>query len=289
MQELLAVDQRLLVGTAHACALSATFAATARRASLRLFPSPCTFSQTAAATGAGSQLRASKASLGAWRTALIPPSSARSRLRRAGQAGHTVQHRNRHPLAAQLAVVRDGEPVGLVAHPLQQVERLGAAGHPDRVGLPRQVDLLELLGQRGHRDLVFQVELLEDPHGHTELALAPVHEQELRRVGKMSLPVGQGKFPLGQVGGEAAGEDLLHGRVVVVAGDVADLETPVLGRPGQAVLHHHHGAHVVGALKVAHVITLDAQRCLGQIEGVLEGVEGAGPGVVVRRRFSRWR
>ena len=38
---------------------------------------------------------------------------------------------------------------------------------------------------------------------------------------------------------------------------------------------------VVGALQVAHVVALDPQRRLGQVQGVLEGVEGPGPGVVV--------
>ena len=35
----------------------------------------------------------------------------------------------------------------------------------------------------------------------------------------------------------------------------------------QPVLHHHHRADVVGALDVAHVVALDAQRRLGQAEG----------------------
>ena len=52
---------------------------------------------------------------------------------------------------------------------------------------------------------------------------------------------------------------------------------------GQAVLHHHHRADVVGALDVAHVVALDAQRGLGQAEGVLQLVERPGPAVVVGR------
>ena len=43
---------------------------------------------------------------------------------------------------------------------------------------------------------------------------------------------------------------------------------------------------VVGALEVAHVVALDPQRRLGQVERVLEGVEGPGPGVVVGRPLA---
>ena len=38
---------------------------------------------------------------------------------------------------------------------------------------------------------------------------------------------------------------------------------------------------VVGALQVAHVVALDAQRRLRQVQVVLQGVERPGPGVVV--------
>ena len=131
---------------------------------------------------------------------------------------------------------------------------------------------------------------LEDPHAHAQLALAAVEQEELGRVGEALRPgrlsgVGvcaSGVCPGSQQGGEPAGEDLLHGRVVVVAGDVADLEAPVLGRPGQAVLEHHHGPHVVRALEVAHVVALDPQRGAGQAERLLEGLQGPRPAVVVR-------
>ena len=60
-----------------------------------------------------------------------------------------------------------------------------------------------------------------------------------------------------------------------------DLEPPVLALVRQAVLEHDHRAHVVGALDVAHVVALDAQRGLGQAERVLQLVERLGPAVVV--------
>ena len=46
-------------------------------------------------------------------------------------------------------------------------------------------DLLELLGQRRHRDLVVETEVFEHAHGDAELALAAVDEQQLRRVGEL--------------------------------------------------------------------------------------------------------
>ena len=56
---------------------------------------------------------------------------------------------------------------------------------------------------------------------------------------------------------------------------------PVLRLRGQAVLHDHHRAHVVGALEVAHVVALDPQRGLGQPQSLLQFAQGPGPGVVV--------
>ena len=83
-----------------------------------------------------------------------------------------------HLLVAQLAVVGDGEAVGLVAHLLEQVERLGVARDAHRLRRPGHVDLLEPLGEAGHRD-VLEPELLEHAHRDAELALAAVDEHRL--------------------------------------------------------------------------------------------------------------
>ena len=56
---------------------------------------------------------------------------------------------------------------------------------------------------------------------------------------------------------EPTGEHLFHRRVVVVARDVAHLETPVLRRPRQPVFEYDHRTDVVGPLEVAHVEALD--------------------------------
>ena len=101
------------------------------------------------------------------------------------QPGHVVEDALRHPLGPQLAVVGDGEAVGLVPDALQEVEGLGLPGDANGVGLTREVDLLEALGQGGHRDLVGQAEVLDDLDRHVELALAAVDEQQVGRVGEL--------------------------------------------------------------------------------------------------------
>jgi hypothetical protein len=203
-------------------------------------------------------------------------------LRVGPEAGDVVEDARRHALVPQLAVVADGEAVGLVPDALQQVQGLGLPWDPHRLGAAGDVDLLEPLGERGDGDLVVQAELLEDLDGHPELALPAVDEQELRRVAELA-PLGDRLLLVGEVGAEAAGEDLAHGGEVVVARDVAHLEAAVLALGREGVLEHHHRAHVVGPLDVAHVVALDAQRGLGQLEVVLELVEGPGPAVVVGR------
>src|SRR5580693_2483557 len=53
------------------------------------------------------------------------------------EPGHVVERACGGRLAAFLPVVVDREPVGLVPHPLEQVEPLAAPGQDDRVLLPR--------------------------------------------------------------------------------------------------------------------------------------------------------
>ena len=178
-----------------------------------------------------------------------------------------------------------GEAVGLVPEALQHEERLGLAGHVDRLGPPGHVHLLEPLGQRGDRDLRLQAQFPHDALGHRQLALAAVDDEQLRRVGEPArafAPLPDRPVALGQVGREATGQDLFHRRVVVVAGDVLDLEAAVVALLGQAVLHHHHRPDVIGALEVRHVVALDAQRRFGERQQVLELIDGPGPAVVVR-------
>ncbi len=176
----------------------------------------------------------------------------------------------------------------LVADPLQEEERLRSPGDRHRVGAAGDEHLFEGLGQGGHRDLVAQAQSLEHPHPHPQLSLAPVEEDELRRVGEAFAsrgPVGvAGAFV--EEGGEAPGQDLLHGRVVVVAGDVADTEAAVVRQSGEAVLEDDHGTHVGGALDVAHVVTLDAQRSIGELRAPPGELRGPGRGCRSPRRVA---
>ena len=180
-------------------------------------------------------------------------------------------------------MVGDGEPMGLVAHPLQQIQGLRPPRQPDRLSQAGPVDLLEALGQRGHRDHVANTQFLHDTHGDPQLALTTVHQQEVRWIREATGTVRQGRGLLGHVGAETTCEHLGHRGVVVVAGNAPDPEPAVVGLLGQAVLEHDHRPYVVGALQVAHVEALDAQRGLRQVQGRLEFVQRTGPAVVVSR------
>ena len=73
---------------------------------------------------------------------------------RLAEPGDVVQRGHRHRLRPLLPVVGDGEPVRLVAHPLQQVQRLAGARQDHRVVLAGQPDLLQPLGQPADGDVV---------------------------------------------------------------------------------------------------------------------------------------
>ena len=196
--------------------------------------------------------------------------------------GDAVEHAAGHGPVAQLAVVGDGEAVGLVADPLEEVQGLAGPGDDHRVGRARHVHLLHPLGQRHHG----QVGAGRGPHrlqGGGQLGPAPVDHDQVGRVGELPPPpvLFLGEVPLGGQAGQAAGQDLAQGGHVVLALDRADLEAPVLALAGQAVLEHHHRAHHLAALEVGDVVALDPQRGLGQVEGLLELLEAPGPGVEV--------
>ena len=204
-------------------------------------------------------------------------------LARRAESRDVVEDRLGHAPVPQLAVVADGEPVGLVPDALEEVQGLALPRDSHGVGLAGHEDLLEPLGQGGHGDLLLEAEIPDHPAGDGELGLAAVHEEQLGRIGEPARPLGRGPLAVGEVGGEPAGEDLGHGAHVVVVVDLTEAEAAVVALLREPVLHDHHGAHVVLALDVAHVVALDAQWRRGQAEVVLELVEGAGPAVVVRR------
>ncbi len=185
------------------------------------------------------------------------------------EPGDAVEGARRHPLAAPLAVERVGEAVGLVADALQHEQRLAPPRDLDRLatGRARTPPRSAWPGRRrGSR-----------PPGRARARPARRRRagpcRRRRRAaaaGRRTCPARSprssgGRVPLGEVRRQPAGQDLLHRRVVVVAGHV-DLEPAVLPLVRQPVLEHDHRADVVGALQVGHVVALDAQRRLGQLE-----------------------
>ena len=124
-----------------------------------------------------------------------------------------------HPLAPQLAVEGDREPVRLVPDLLEQVDRRrspGGSGSARRAG---DVDLLELLGERRRaRSARSRPSSSSDRIADAELALAAVEQEELGRVGEARSGVpSAGSVRLPRRGGGGAGQDLVHRAVVVVA------------------------------------------------------------------------
>ena len=174
-----------------------------------------------------------------------------------------VQLGGQGALLALLALVLDGEAVGLVADPLQQQQAGGVGGQLDRVLAAGEVDLvggvgvgLELAGVRlgQGRDRHLQARRAGGLDGHVELPLAPVHQQQVR---EPPAPVDPGQPP---------GHDLAHGGVVVGPLEAADAEQPVALLQGLAVLEHHHRRHRVLPGQVADVVALDPVGDVGQVQ-----------------------
>ena len=165
--------------------------------------------------------------------------------------------------------------MGLVAEVLQDEQRLRAAGDPQGLGLARQVDLLQPLGQADHRDV--QAAALEDLHGHAELPPPAVDDHQPGRVRELPGPPRSSIAVrrLGLQASEPAGQDLLHRGEVVLAGHALDLETAVVAALGEAVLEHHHGPDGVRRPQVRDVVGLDAQGRGGQPQHVAELGQGA--------------
>ena len=169
-------------------------------------------------------------------------------------------------------------------------------------GGARPPDLLEPLGEPDDRDVV-DAELVEGALRGGDLGRPAVDDDQARRVGELAGPTGvgvdQGRTPLlgrlaevepGVLGPlveqppEPPGDRLVHRRHVVLTVEAADHEAAVVALARQPVLEHHHRRDDLGALQVGHVVALDPQRRLGQVERLLEllerpaaGGEVAGP------------
>ncbi len=82
-------------------------------------------------------------------------------------------------------MVGDGEPMGLVADALEEIEALGAARQDHRVLLPGQPHLLQPLGQAAHGDVV-DAELVERALRGGDLRRAAVDDDQARCVGELA-------------------------------------------------------------------------------------------------------
>ena len=201
----------------------------------------------------------------------------------------------------------DREPVGLVAHPLEEVQPLGGAGEDHRVLLVGQPDLLETLGQPADRD-VDHPELAHRRLGGRHLG-RPAVDDDQARARRRTCAAGRSRGRpasartrwrprwtglLVEQPPEPPGDHLVHGGHVVLPLDPLDHEPAVLALARQAVLEDDHARHDLGALEVGDVVALDAQRRRVEPERLLDllqrlvagGEVGAPLGLVHHQRLA---
>src|SRR5450756_562909 len=169
---------------------------------------------------------------------------------------------------------RYGKPVGLIPHPLQEVQTFARARKDHRELLARDPDLLKTLGQPDQGDVI-DPQLHQRCPGGVDLGKATVDDNKARWVGEPSRSAGveidrhaldiASLDPVVEIALESAGKHLVHGRRVVdlrvgvparTQGGLDD-EPSVLGFAWQPILEDHHGGHHVGALHVTDVEALD--------------------------------
>ena len=102
------------------------------------------------------------------------------------EAGNLIELTFCQRLRSLRPVIGDGEPVRLVAYPLQQVQALAGARHDDRGIVAGQPDLLEPLGEAAHGDIV-DAEFVERLLRRRRLGGPTVHDHEPGRVGEPAL------------------------------------------------------------------------------------------------------
>ena len=133
-------------------------------------------------------------------------------------APNAVQDRCGHRLVAPVSVEGDREPVCLVAHPLQQPQRVGARLQPHRRLAARQEDLLDPLGQADHGHAALG-QRLQGAHPGRELSLAAVDHDQVGKGGEAGVAIGvvRREVSLLQVTAQPAAEDLFHRGVIINA------------------------------------------------------------------------
>ncbi len=175
-------------------------------------------------------------------------------------------------LAAQFAVMGNGETMRFVAQPLEQEESWRPRAQKDRVfATGEEETLLALfhhfaahigqhpaLGDAGSIDAAGERQLFEHGIEHRELPFAAVNEDEV------------GQSLLGQPAAQPAFEHLVKGGIVVGSLDAADAEVPILP-PGRLTINQYrHRADALPALDVGDVEALHAPRQAGQLQSLAD-------------------
>lgn len=186
-------------------------------------------------------------------------------------AGDVVEGAFEGVAVADLAVKADGGAVGLVAHPLEEVDLSAVLGQDDggfKVGLEDALlgagDSADGftgegagLGEADDIKSFLEAEFLEGGVSGGELASAAVDDDQ---IGCLLLAFGDVA--------EAAGDDLEHGGEVVLFG-LADLVSAVGALGGLGVDEDDLRGDDGGVLEVGDVVALNAGGEAGEVEGFL--------------------
>src|SRR5450759_3757919 len=176
-------------------------------------------------------------------------------------AGDRVEPGARGRPLHQAAVEGDGDPVRFIPDPLNEEQGLGVPRQEHRFLLPRQIDLLEPLGERDGLD-AGDAEDFQHVQPGVQLPLASVEDYEVRPLrpyhgrGRDSSSVLQ----LFLVALEAPVAHLPHHAHVVDAGRVLDCELAVLPSRRVPLLEDHHRADRGGPRESRDIVALDPQR-----------------------------
>src|SRR6266487_2499617 len=192
---------------------------------------------------------------------------------RRADALERVEDRLARPRVPALTVEADREAVGFVADPLQELEPGRVRIEPDRIGPPRQEDLLDPLRQRDHCHSG-QVEALHRGQRGRELTLPAVDHDQVRHCREalvVFLVVG-GAHPR-----KTAFDHLRHRRKVVLAVETAHSELAVVRLLRRRILKDDHRADRLGGLDVRNVEALDPQRQAFEVQRLAQLLERLDP------------
>ena len=161
-------------------------------------------------------------------------------------AGNAVQLGIPQTLAPELAVVGDGEAVGLLLNLADEGENRLIVVNADLLPLRRHQRtgaVPVVLHHAEHRE--GQVQLLKRSHGHLRVGHAAVDEQQVGGFVKALVPR--------LVVDKPPGHDLTHGGVVVLIGQPLHLEALVVAFLRLSLLKYHHAGNDVRAGNVGNI------------------------------------